>query len=691
MCLMRQLLFLLVLASWCSLFTGCGGCGGSLEAQMKARQRKMPEPTGVAQAPAAASPESGDGELVSPSAEKNVLPPGAQSPVPMLMPESAVADEGGYSKAETEEVPEKPRDEWTDVDRRAQSIKNLEKISHALQAYVKKRGRLPPSEYAIDGSPYLSWRVLILEELGYPELRARFQDEPWNSKNNLLLLDYMPPEYQSPERTDKKTNYLAVTGGQSAFWSTSGVALNQLKDGADNTVAIVEVDDQYAQEWTKPSEYFPPPDTPASWIYGLRGEGAFGVMASGRVVLLPREMPASRLAAFFTGMGGEPVGSAAELAVPTAEPPPPMLATVTDDPTVANQGVPLETEGATAGEGIPAAPAGPRVFPGTETYTADLGKQEIPDEESLAKAREQLKLLFGDRFEKAKTRDQRRQFVQDLLAEASNVEQNASDYHELLRIARDLAASIGDADSALAACELLETRFQLDPLVDRLAILEKLLKSAGDSTASETASQEALHLYWDAFEKDRYEVAIPLSEVALGFARKKVERREIARLQAEHDSLLAARSLYVAAQKAFEKLKGNSADAAANEAVGRYLCFVKNRWEAGLPYLNRAHDLNLRGMATLELSTSRTPHETLALADQYWDLADKSKPPQRRGLHLRSVHCYAAIQLLLATSLDKVKVTRRLEEARNLYGPEQIDPIIAPFRARTAVDGLNES
>jgi hypothetical protein len=681
---------MLILATFCVCLPGCGGCRGSLEAEMRARQRKAPQLV-EGTVPSETVDQTETSQNASPVPEPNLSEgqPSAE-PIAANMATSPQAD-GSESQQETDGDAEKPREEWTDIDRRARSIKNLEKISRAIQAYVKKHGRLPPPESSVDGSPYLSWRVLILEELGYPELRARFRDEPWNSKNNLALLEYIPPEFQSPERADNKTNYLAVLGGQSAFWSSSGVRLEQLKDGADNTVAIVEVDDQYAQEWTKPGDYTPPVDTPAIWLNGLRGEGAFGIMASGRLVLLPREMPASRLAAFFTGMGGEPVGSAAELAAPTAEPPPPMLATVADDPTVANQGMPPEAEGATAGEGVPAAPTGPRVFPGTETYAADFGKQEIPDEESLAKAREQLKLLFGDRFEQAKTRDQRRQFVQDLLAEASNVEQNASDYHELLRIARDLAASIGDADSALAASELLETRFQLDPLVDRLAVLEKLLKSAGDSTASETASQEAQRLCWDAFEKDRYEVAIPLSEVALGFARKKEERREVARLQSDHDSLLAARSLYVAAQKAFEKLGGSPADAAANEAVGRYLCFVKNRWEAGLPYLNRAHDLNLRGMAALELSTSRSPHETLALADQYWDLADKSKPPQRRGLHLRSVHCYAVIQSLLATSLDKVKVTRRLEEARNLYGPEQIDPIIARFRPPTAGDDLYEN
>jgi hypothetical protein len=89
----------------------------------------------------------------------------------------------------------------------------MEKISKALLAYMKKHGNLPPAEYSIDGRALLSWRVLILDELGYPELRKQFGDDAWDTPRNKLLLDYIPPEYQSPERTDNKTNYLAVVGG----------------------------------------------------------------------------------------------------------------------------------------------------------------------------------------------------------------------------------------------------------------------------------------------------------------------------------------------------------------------------------------------------------------------------------------------------------------------------------------------
>ena len=41
-------------------------------------------------------------------------------------------------------------------------------------------------------------------------------------------------------------------------------------------------------------------DVPGDKLGSLRGEGAFGILASGRVVLLPKDLPPSRLAALFT-------------------------------------------------------------------------------------------------------------------------------------------------------------------------------------------------------------------------------------------------------------------------------------------------------------------------------------------------------------------------------------------------------
>ncbi len=607
----------------------------------------------------------------------------------------AVAKTAAASPAEAaDDVPmevalktnEKPTEPLTEVERRARSIANLEKIGQALAAYVAKRKQLPAAGIPRDGELLLSWRVMILPELGYPELYKRFLDtEPWDGANNRLLLDYIPPEYQSPERFDSKTNYLGVAGHGMPFTSDldsmwSGTRLASIKDGADNTLAVVEVDDKHAQEWTRPMDHVPSLQLPADKLGSLRGEGAFGILANGRLVMLPKELAPSRLAALFTTAGGEPIGAASFLKPPTAEPPPPMLATVADDPTLANQGQALEAGAADAAATDPGAVAGgPALLPGSAPFLPDPAKEPVPDEESLAKARELLKELYAEDYRQARTPQTQEQFLQKLQTDVPNVEDSPADFYELLRIVRDLAAALGDLTQALAACELLEQRFQIDPLATRLQVLQTLSKGSNPAKNLQAALQEVRRIEREAIAADRYEIALPAHEVWISLARIEGNKADLARLGQQADALAAAKSLHALAQRALASLSKNPDDAAANEAVGTYLCLVKSRWEAGLPYLARSGDIRLRGIASLEMAANRSLGETLSLAEQCWDLAVRFKQPQRRGLHLRAVYYYGLVKAKGAAGLETVKAQRRIDEAAALYGGEEISRILAPL------------
>jgi hypothetical protein len=687
---MRRSLLVLMLFVGCHPLAGCGGCGGVSESDMRkyAQRRSAPEnePTQTAAADAKAAVAAG----ASPAKSDGAAIPAATPQAAADAPQTTASDE----------PPPRP---VTEAERRARSIANLEKIGKAIAAYTKKHGRLPVAGTPRDGELLLSWRVLILPELGYPELAARFRGgEPWNGPTNKLLLEYVPPEFQSPERFDTKTNYLGVTGRPTIFPTdalegiSSGLLPADVKDGIDNTLAVVEVDDKYSVEWTRPVDYLAEIDAPGAMLGGLRGEGAFGVLASGRVVLLPRDLAPSRLSALFTAAGGEPIGPAkAFLSAPTAEPPPPMLATTADDPAVANQTAVATDDpaAATAAEPMVATPIGPAAPAQilAAPYAPDHRKRPVPDEESLARSRELLRQLYGKEFEEARTRQERQKFLAKLLAEVPSVEQNASDLFELARIARGLAVSLGDARAAFGACEVIEQAFQIDPLPMRLAVLDDLSKQSRTADlvndgSGTSALDEADSLVRQALDADRFDIAIPAQEALVTLARAKNEdRSELARRQQRAGELEAARLLHQSAQRAVETLKTSPADPAANEAVGRYLCFVKDRWEAGLPFLAKAADIRLRGIASLETASDRSAASVLALADQYWELAAKMKQPQRRGIQLRAVYCYELAGASLANSLEKVKTQRRIEEAVSLYGREEVERILAPLRPKQTV------
>lgn len=669
----------LVMIGLCLPLAGCGG-GSITEAELRRRairrtsdkEEEVAEPPAVVQAHAA-------------------TPPSAPSPALRIVvgataPDPTAADEP-LEPAENTSHPERP---VTEIDRRARSIDNLERIGNALAAYAHKHGRFPPQAVGLSEKPLVSWRVLILPELGYPELYERFAlREKWDSPHNRRLLDYIPPEFQSPERMDARTNYLGLAGLDMLFASMEGLKPRAIKDGAANTLAIVEVDDRYAVEWTRPDDHVPPLDLPGDRLGGLRGEGAFGILASGRVVLLPREMPPSRLAALFTVAGGEPIQAAALLGPPTAEPPPPSLATIADDPESAHAPGATEAAGSGAGSDSTQAAAADAASPDAAVallassagYAPDPTKSAVPHDAALAKARELLKELYGKEYEAARTPPQRVQLVKRLLDEAANVEDSPADYYELLRIARDLAASCGDVGQALAACESLEQRFQVDPLPMRIAVLEEANRHLAPSAVDPTL-HEARRLLASAIDADRFDAALLAHDLVLKLLRIQGNKAELVRLQPQREAIEAARLLHAAAVQGFAALSADPADAAAQEAVGRYLCLVKNRWEAGLPYLARAADIRLRGLASLELAPDRSLHDTLALADQYWDLAPRFKQPQRRGLQLRAVHHYARLESRLSGSLERARIRRRIDEASALYGLEAIETLVEPALAR---------
>src|SRR5262245_7993862 len=76
------------------------------------------------------------------------------------------------------------------------SSNNLEQIGIAMHNYHDVNGNLPTNTIDKSGKPVLSWRVHILPYLEEDKLYQEFKlDEPWDSDNNIKLVDRMPKVY----------------------------------------------------------------------------------------------------------------------------------------------------------------------------------------------------------------------------------------------------------------------------------------------------------------------------------------------------------------------------------------------------------------------------------------------------------------------------------------------------------------
>jgi hypothetical protein len=186
---------------------------------------------------------------------------------------------------------------------------DLTKLAGALQAYHRQHGHLPPpAVYAADGRPLLSWRVLLLPQLGEEELFKQFHlDEPWDGEHNRSLLENMPDVYESgnPVRISHCTFYQAVVGPGTLFEGRQGVLLESIRDGASQTVLLAE--GREPVPWTKPQELAFTPDGPLPYLGGSLPDGFYVLFADGQPRFLRRTVEERTLRALFTRAGGEKV------------------------------------------------------------------------------------------------------------------------------------------------------------------------------------------------------------------------------------------------------------------------------------------------------------------------------------------------------------------------------------------------
>lgn len=189
--------------------------------------------------------------------------------------------------------------------RQMQSSNNLRQIMLALHNFHDANGRFPAQAIAQgDGNPLLSWRVAILPYLGEQALYNQFHlDEPWDSPHNIELLEQMPEFFRNPSNPPSAgmTTYL-VPMGKGVGLSSEGLKLLEITDGTSNTLAVLDVDPQFAVPWTKPDDLDIRQNEVFDW---LRAEGSNAGFFDGSVRLIDLEIDTEALEALMTRAGGE--------------------------------------------------------------------------------------------------------------------------------------------------------------------------------------------------------------------------------------------------------------------------------------------------------------------------------------------------------------------------------------------------
>jgi RNA polymerase sigma factor (sigma-70 family) len=197
-----------------------------------------------------------------------------------------------------------------DQEARAASSKNLLSLGLAMLNFAHDKNQFPATAVRKDGKPLLSWRVALLPFLDEQALYNKFHlDEPWDGPHNKGLLDQMPAIYAPVRRRNEdskhSTYYQVLAGPGALFGGDGGPKRDEIKDGADLTIMVVEA--AKPVPWTKPDDVLFEKGKPLPELGGLFKDGFHALFANGRVLFLSRKNKLEVLRALITPNGGEAI------------------------------------------------------------------------------------------------------------------------------------------------------------------------------------------------------------------------------------------------------------------------------------------------------------------------------------------------------------------------------------------------
>ncbi|WP_417386612.1 DUF1559 domain-containing protein [Gimesia sp.] len=208
------------------------------------------------------------------------------------------------------------------LSRKTAGFKNLQKIGLAMHNYHDLFGQFPSAVvYAADGKTSHSWRVELLPLLrefvdGAAPFRLKYMDrelynaaikecgydinQPWDSPENLKVLDHIPPVYHHPGDKPDSTEsaYYAVVGKGTAFAPGEVTSYTDIKEWPASTLMLAE--SRSRAPWTKPVDIAYSEDATVPRFGGFTAHGYLTLSCDGGVHFISDSVSPKNLRAFIS-------------------------------------------------------------------------------------------------------------------------------------------------------------------------------------------------------------------------------------------------------------------------------------------------------------------------------------------------------------------------------------------------------
>lgn len=291
-------------------------------------------------------------------------------------------------------------------------------------------------------------------------------------------------------------------------------------------------------------------------------------------------------------------------------------------------------------------------------------RQTYPDEVELNLARSTIREVFAEEFRGAKTRLTKEKLVDRLIILSDEAGGTPSEKLAALLEARDKAIELANVDKCMAVLDRIEASFRVDHFDIRIGALSDTSKQVRFATEAIAFVNCSISNAYSALLQGDVRSATQIVEVAesvtpKGSSKKpqllaalnslKKEIDDIS-MEAEHVESLAVNA---------KKNPGESKEYL--KVLGRYECFVLNKWNDGLEKLSRSGDPALSVLASMDIADPSEAGDIILVADGWWNVADSLTGLRERVVRERAAILYSKLRGKV-TGLAEKKVESRLQQ-----------------------------
>jgi WD40 repeat protein len=299
-------------------------------------------------------------------------------------------------------------------------------------------------------------------------------------------------------------------------------------------------------------------------------------------------------------------------------------------------------------------------------------KSPRPSGEAQARAREQL-AASGDLDTEAAATPAAKRTAAERLLERAQQQTDAAVRYVLLDQARTLATEAGDVQVPFAAIEQMDRHYDADTVSLRADVVRQLSSEAKDDPSRGQLARLSIDVGKRAVHAEQFEVAEQMYETGMNFARR---LRDTELQQAIRSHRAQLKDMVAASQAAAEAkaaLEQQAADPDAHLQLGRYLCFFRDDWEAGLPHLAQGSDAALADTAKQDINAGSEADELVRVADTWYEWAAEAEKQERPAAWRRARDRYRTAKPGLAEPAAS-RVATRLSELARLLDDRRPEP-----------------